>query len=184
VIPPARDRIIEAALDLIARHGLAGVTMTSIAEAAGVTRQTLYNHFPTLDAIVTTALEQHAEAAIRELEGLLAATPDAVAGIEQLVRYGLAHAGHGQPLPILVSGLSAEARVTIDRCLQRYRAIISGLIEKGMAEGVFRSDLDPATASLVVSRMLEASSEAIARLGSPADAADLLVGMVTGSVGR
>jgi AcrR family transcriptional regulator len=37
----------EAAITLTARHGLAGVTVEDIAEAAGVSRRTFFNHFPT-----------------------------------------------------------------------------------------------------------------------------------------
>jgi AcrR family transcriptional regulator len=180
VSPSARDRVIEAALSLIAEYGLAGVTMTMIAETAAVTRQTLYNHFPDLDTIISTALESHAEAAARQLEDLLESSPNAVVKIEQLVRHGTSHSGH--ELGTLAAGLSPEAQARIDHHLRVYQDIIAGVIEDGIGEKVFRRELDAAAATVVVIRMLEASPELNDRLGGPADTADLLIEMITGSL--
>ena len=40
----SRQRIIQAAIDLFARHGSARLTVSQLAEAAGVTRATIYNN--------------------------------------------------------------------------------------------------------------------------------------------
>jgi AcrR family transcriptional regulator len=47
-----RERLLDAAEEAMARHGL-GVTMEDVAEAAGVTRSTVYRHLPDRDALVT-----------------------------------------------------------------------------------------------------------------------------------
>ena len=65
------DRIIHAALTLIAHEGLGAVTMRSIAESAGISRQTLYNHYPDIDSIVAGALRRHNEESIQLLESSL-----------------------------------------------------------------------------------------------------------------
>jgi len=43
----ARDRILEAAEELFARRGFAGVGMSEIAEAVGLSKSTLFHHFRT-----------------------------------------------------------------------------------------------------------------------------------------
>jgi AcrR family transcriptional regulator len=54
----SRRNIIAAAVKLFNRHGLEAVTMEQIAEAADVSRGTLYNYFPSRDAIVHAYLQQ------------------------------------------------------------------------------------------------------------------------------
>src|SRR5215469_3766015 len=47
-----RDRILAAARDLLADSGPAGLTYSLLAERAGVTRQTLYRHWPSRAALL------------------------------------------------------------------------------------------------------------------------------------
>ena len=54
----ARKRqIVEVALDLIAKHGLQGVTMSRIAAGAGIRQASLYSHFASRHEILLAALD-------------------------------------------------------------------------------------------------------------------------------
>ena len=53
-----RERIFAAAAAEIDRDGLAGLSYVRVARAAGVARQTVYDHFPTPDAIVDEAFRR------------------------------------------------------------------------------------------------------------------------------
>lgn len=54
----ARKRqIVEVALDLIAKHGLQGVTMSRIAAGAGIRQASLYSHFHSRQEILLAALD-------------------------------------------------------------------------------------------------------------------------------
>lgn len=48
-----RDRMLAAARELLAEAGPAGLTYSLLAERAGVTRQTLYRHWPVRSALLT-----------------------------------------------------------------------------------------------------------------------------------
>jgi AcrR family transcriptional regulator len=50
-VPTARELILEAALELVGRHGLAELSMDELATAAGVSRATLYRLFPGKSAL-------------------------------------------------------------------------------------------------------------------------------------
>jgi len=49
---PPRERIIAAASDLFLKHGIRGVGVEAIAEAAGTNKMTLYRHFPSKDELI------------------------------------------------------------------------------------------------------------------------------------
>ena len=50
--PRPRDRIVASAQDLFHRHGIRGVGVETIAEAAGTNKMTLYRHFDSKDELI------------------------------------------------------------------------------------------------------------------------------------
>lgn len=52
VTPSPRERIVATAQDLFHRHGLRGVGVDAIAEAAGTNKMTLYRHFGSKDDLI------------------------------------------------------------------------------------------------------------------------------------
>ena len=59
------DTVLDAATALIARRGLASVTMAGMASEAGIGRATLYKYFPDVDAVLQgwhrRRVEEHLE---------------------------------------------------------------------------------------------------------------------------
>lgn len=51
-VPRPRDRIVATAQDLFHRHGIRGVGVETIAEAAGTNKMTLYRHFDSKDELI------------------------------------------------------------------------------------------------------------------------------------
>ena len=67
----AKARIINAALDLFAEHGVGGTSLQMIADAIGVTKAAVYHQFKTKEEIVLAAAEvelSNVEAAIGAAE--------------------------------------------------------------------------------------------------------------------
>ncbi|HMB77114.1 MAG TPA: helix-turn-helix domain-containing protein [Kiloniellaceae bacterium] len=59
-MPSTRERILTAAYDLFYKEGFARVSMDAIANAASVTKRTLYYHFDSKDALAAAVLaHQH-----------------------------------------------------------------------------------------------------------------------------
>jgi len=57
-VNPTRQKIIDAALLCIEKWGVEKISINDIAKQAGVTRPTVYNHFPNKDEIIQAALLQ------------------------------------------------------------------------------------------------------------------------------
>ncbi len=58
--PRPRDRITDAARDLFHKHGIRGIGVDAIAEAAGTNKMTLYRHFGSKDDLVIQCLREAA----------------------------------------------------------------------------------------------------------------------------
>ncbi|WP_305789730.1 TetR/AcrR family transcriptional regulator [Symbioplanes lichenis] len=57
-----RDRIVEAAADLIARHGVAGTSTEDVRKAAGISGSQLYHYFDSKQALIRAVVTSRAEA--------------------------------------------------------------------------------------------------------------------------
>lgn len=73
-----RDRIVDAATDLTTTSGWSAVTMGRLAEAVGVSRQTVYNEIGTKPALAEAMI-------LGELARFLAVVDEAFAGHDRLV---------------------------------------------------------------------------------------------------
>jgi AcrR family transcriptional regulator len=82
--PSPRDRLIDTAANLFYERGLPNVGINEVTEHAGVARMTLYNNFPTKQALALAAFERQAETRralfAKRLEGARTAS-DAVKAI-------------------------------------------------------------------------------------------------------
>lgn len=56
-----RHRIVTAAVDLFRQHGFDATTMEQIAETADIAKGTLYNYFPSKEAIISAYVQQSFE---------------------------------------------------------------------------------------------------------------------------
>lgn len=133
---PLRDRALDAAAELVARHGLRKTTMQDVADAAECSRAGLYRHFPGKDALLRALV-------LREVERFLEAHRSRVEGLEGperveeafvfAVRYVRAHPvvrGILAVEPETVVGAVARGEVGAG-LLQTTAALVAQLIERG-----------------------------------------------------
>jgi len=155
-----RDAALETTAALVREHGLASVTMSRIAEQAGIGRATLYKYFPDVEAILTawherqigrhleqlTAARDGAGGAARQLEAVL----DAFAPIQ--------HEHHGTELAALLHQGDHVARAR-----HQLHAFITGLITDGAAAGEIRDDIAPGELASYCLHALTAATTAPSR---------------------
>jgi AcrR family transcriptional regulator len=61
-----RERVLDAAQDLFGAHGIDAVGVDAISERSGVSKSTLYRHFPSKAELVAAYLQRHHERRIDE----------------------------------------------------------------------------------------------------------------------
>jgi AcrR family transcriptional regulator len=128
------ESIVDAALSCFTERP--DVSMTAIAQAAGVSRVTLYTHFPTREGLLATVLDRAVAEAKRALDGIQESTPDET--LSTVVRSAWEVLGRYRNLMVAADVLSPqELREHHHLALDR----IERLIVRGQEEQVFRGDL-------------------------------------------
>jgi len=135
------DATLDATAALVREHGLASVTMSQIAAAAGIGRATLYKYFPDVEAILVAWHDRHITRHLRQLAEArdAAATP---AGRLEAVLEAFAliqHQHHDTELPVALLHRGEH----VARARQQLRDLISDLLADGAEAGTVRSDIDP-----------------------------------------
>ena len=78
--PARREQILDVALEVFARSGFHGASMNDVADAAGVTKPVLYQHFDSKRELYQALLE---EVGSRLLDNISKATAEAIDGKSQ-----------------------------------------------------------------------------------------------------
>ena len=140
----ARQRIIRAAREQFLAHGFHGVTMDDLAEGLGMSKKTLYAHFPSKTALLEAMLLDKFRCAEEELEAITSeCSADFPTGLHRLLACVQRHAEEIRPpfvrdiqreAPDLFKVVQARRREVI----QRY---FSKLLGEGRREGLIRKDI-------------------------------------------
>ena len=103
------DTLFEAATRILASEGEAGFTTNRIAERAGFSIGTLYQYFPSKEAIVVALVRRHRDRVLRELDVMLDRCVRGEYGAEHALRLYLRHIvdafGRGQKAQRLLARL-------------------------------------------------------------------------------
>ena len=148
---PERTRaaILAAATAEFTAKGLTGARVDAIARSAGANKRMIYHYFGDKDGLYLAVLEA-TYAAIRtaELE-LHLGDRDPVEGMRELVRFTWAYfIAHPEFLSLLgTENLNKASYLKRSKRIRELHSplvgMISGLLERGMRERVFRAGVDP-----------------------------------------
>ncbi|HEX6568577.1 MAG TPA: TetR family transcriptional regulator [Acidimicrobiales bacterium] len=78
----ARERILRAAVEAAAIHGLSRLSVADVAKRAGLSRPTLYKQFESKDALVAAAVQREAAAIVDAVRTVVETTDDPHAALE------------------------------------------------------------------------------------------------------
>lgn len=131
------EAILDAAEELLQSQGQANIS--AVAAQAGVSRVTVYAHFPNWEALLEAAVER---AVRRTMAALGAVRPEEGPPVEALDRMLAAtwqHLARYGAMAAAVAELLPPEAVT--RTHQAAHRTIGALVERGQADGSFRADL-------------------------------------------
>ncbi|GAA0524053.1 TetR family transcriptional regulator [Paractinoplanes ferrugineus] len=140
--PERKSRIVDAALEVIAEHGVAGTTSRRIAAAADVPLGSITYHFTGQDELLSQAFSRHAE----RMSPLYEAHFDGVTGLPSFADAvtDLIHGDAGAPpsdwvvaYELYLSALRHPAlRNVTEAWMRRSRAVLERFVDPVTARGV------------------------------------------------
>jgi AcrR family transcriptional regulator len=140
------DAILDAARELTLETGYEALTMDALAARAGVTKPTLYAHFPNKEAIAVASIVRNirrGQAGLAELDPSLSP----LAKLEKYFRWALVGkfverkiAFGGAPVAVIRTNLEYRA------AFQEMMEELSVILEAGKAQGEVAPELDTRTA--------------------------------------
>jgi TetR/AcrR family transcriptional regulator, mexCD-oprJ operon repressor len=131
------EAILAAAESLLDRGAAASIS--AVAAAAGVSRVTVYAHFPTREALLEAVVARAVGRARAAVEGLGLDEVEPTDALGRLVAAGWEEIDRHRSVAQAASELLDSA--TLMRAHEALRGPIAALVERGRAEGVFRDDL-------------------------------------------
>lgn len=134
-----RDATLDATAALVARHGLASVTMSRIAAETGIGRATLYKYFSDVEAVLLAWHERRLET---HLAQLVEVRDRAAAGTRLgAVLEAYALMSHGHDRTDLAARLHRGEHA--GRVRQRLEDFVGDLVADGVQAGQLRDDVPP-----------------------------------------
>jgi AcrR family transcriptional regulator len=155
-----RERILAAALELLAEGGYASAGVQAVAARAKVATGSVYRHFASKDDLFTEAFRR---AATRELAAVEAAASDdgrpiterIAAGAEAFARRALAEPTRAYAL------LAEPVDAAVDEQRLVFRRGYRDVFARALDQGVERGELDPHDSETVAAALVGALGEAL-----------------------
>jgi AcrR family transcriptional regulator len=140
-----RDRILVKAQEHFLQYGFSTVTMNEIAGGLGMSKKTVYTHFPSKEDLASEMVKRMQQEISTQINALV--DDKAMDFIEKLKRILQITADHHSKLtPHFRMDLQKHAphvcKCTDDFQRNQIHSVVSRVIHQGIEQGVFRRDLD------------------------------------------
>ncbi|WP_211244244.1 TetR/AcrR family transcriptional regulator [Actinospica robiniae] len=152
-----RETVLDATWQLVGERGLAAVTMSQIAEHAGIGRATLYKYFPDVDAILLAWHERQVGEHLAQLATIRAQHGDPDAQLHAvLTAYAFISRHRGAHPGDLAAFLHRGTH--LEPAQQQLLALVTDLLTAAATAGAVRDDTAPAHLASYTLHALTAAS--------------------------
>lgn len=170
--PGGRERLLATARDLFTRRGASNVGINDVTDAAGVARMTLYNNFPSKEALTLAVYEEMVETDLGELRGIETTGRSEEERVLAVFRHvdGKAHHADHRGCPFIHASLqAAEPSGPIHALVRSYkralREHVLGLLDESRAD---RDELADQIVILLDGSVTESYLKGVAQPGEAA----------------
>ena len=144
---PVRERLISSAVELMRRHGVAGTSIADLLAHSGVSRRSIYLHFPDgKNELITTSVSQAGDTMASMIEDLVAdmRPDDALSAFIAFWKHVLEGSDFAAGCPIAAAAYggqdSPQAREQADVVFTRWRRLLAPrLVAHGAEEAAAES---------------------------------------------
>nr|WP_310259433.1 TetR/AcrR family transcriptional regulator [Fictibacillus barbaricus] len=143
---PKYEKIIDAAVNVIAEHGYHQSQVSKIAKEAGVADGTIYLYFKNKEDLLVSVFNEKMGTFIEKTENELKGKDTAIEKLRTLVEMHFKQLTADYELSIVTQlelrQTNRQLRAKIGEVLKRYLNLIDTILQDGMKEGVFVPEID------------------------------------------
>ncbi|HEX5440145.1 MAG TPA: TetR/AcrR family transcriptional regulator [Ktedonobacterales bacterium] len=156
-----RHQIMDAAFAVFSRLGFERASMDDIAKEAGVSKGALYLYYKSKDAIISKLLQIFFDQAFKQIRTIAAGEGSAA---EQLLTFAhvltreMDRMVAVQPITLQFYAIAArheETRRLLRIYFSEYCKQVEAIVQRGVAQGEFRADLNPAEVAITHTALFE-----------------------------
>lgn len=145
-----RNRILNAAADLVYVKGVAATTLDDVRAASGTSKSQLYHHFPDKDALVRDVIAKQAAELLERQQHHLQRL-NSLRGLERwrdalVQNNAIRNGAYGCPLGSLANELAdqdEEARSALAEHFKSWEGLLAAGLSRMREAGILRPDADP-----------------------------------------
>lgn len=150
-----REQIAEAALVLIASHGLRRLSIAGVARRVGLVPSGIYRHYSGKSQMLAAVLDLVEKRLLGIVQRAVAASADPLEQLHAVLMSHVRFIREGRAIPRIVfsddaHGGDSQRKERIVRVLTSYLGQIAGIVREGQRAGRIRSDRDPETVALLL----------------------------------
>ncbi|WP_131785708.1 TetR/AcrR family transcriptional regulator [Protofrankia symbiont of Coriaria ruscifolia] len=161
-----RERLLDAAAEVLSRKGFSGTRLSDIAEQACVQAPAIYYYYPSREDLIEEVMFVGAAAMRTHLEAVLATLPPDSTASERIAGAVEAHLRHELEISAYSYAIIRNANQLPEAISRRalaevsaYNDIWRGLVADLQASGQLRPDVDPPLARMLVLGALNWTAE-------------------------
>lgn len=177
-----REAIVDAALAVARRKGLAPTTVRDVALEMGTSSGLIHHYFESMDHVLAAAFERIAGQDLAETEALLERAGDPTGVIAEFLR-SYAPVGDDWAFQLWLDAWAEASRRPVlreasSRLNLAWAALLERTIRAGVASGVFRAD-DPAAAAWRILSLVDGLALQVVAHGNVIERSDMLAWAAT-----
>ncbi len=157
-----KEQIVRAALEIIGKDGIQGLTTSGIAKAVGISEANIYRHFKSKDAILTATVEDLEDTISNILKAVTNKNISPLEKLAQIFKLHLSHIQENKGVPRLVFSselhFRQDLRDKLASLIDRYLKMLTGILDGGVRDGSFKSDIDTAAMAGLFVGMIQLSA--------------------------
>lgn len=155
-----KEEIVQAALDVVGRKGVRALTISAIAESAGMSEANIYRHFSGKDEVYAAVAEYIGSAVVTNAAAIAGGSRKPLDKLETIFfsHIALITEHPGIPRFVFSDDIHLGQRDLADALSVRignYIELITGLIAAGIAEGDLKTGLFPRETALTLLGMIQ-----------------------------
>jgi AcrR family transcriptional regulator len=158
-----RDQLIEATIDLVARHGYAGCSLQRIADAAGITKAAVIYHFASKNEVIKAAYDSVVQSMIAHVGHQVEAAATAEAMVEayltSMIDYVRLNPRH---IRMIIEAMVESAETGVEEQPTSPGRVqgLANLIDAAKADDSYRKDVDSSQLAIILGGAVDAIAAA------------------------